>query len=226
MKRTSWSSPGEVGTFGVLAPFLIAAGVLAALATSAPAEVIRPVLALGPTTVRNGTAEVSGTVGAVGSGVELTINVRRAAIDGDGRFAARVKVDQGSAIRLVLRDPLRRRTTTTSVPLAENVVSPRGLISPGVLWAIEEAGVMVLEPPGGFEIVGRRPLRVEVSVRNPGHLAALVVNGTDMLHRMGPGNGFTARLRGTSREVRITVTDLLGVSQTTALPIAHTTSTP
>lgn len=213
-----------MGTFGVLAPFLIAAGVLAALATSAPAEVIRPGLTLGPTTVHDGKAVVSGTVGTMGSGVELRINGRRAAIDGDGRFAAEVAVPRWSTLRLALNDPLRRRTTTTTVPLASNVVSPRGLISPGVLWAIEEAGVMVLEPPGGFEVVDGRPLRVDVSVRNPGHLARLVVNGIDMLDRMGPGNGFTARLRGTSRKVSITVTDLVGVSQTTVLPIEHTTS--
>ena len=41
-----------------------------------------------------------------------------------------------------------------------------------------------------------------------------------------PGNGFTALLRGTSRTVSITVTDLQGVSQTTVLPIALTTSSP
>jgi hypothetical protein len=129
MKRTSWSATGEVGTFGMLTPFLIAAGVLAALATSAPAEVMRPVIALGPTAVRNGTTEVSGTVGALTSGVELRINGRPAAIDGDGRFAAEVRVNRESALRLVVRDPLGRRTTTTTVPLAANVVSPRGLIA-------------------------------------------------------------------------------------------------
>jgi hypothetical protein len=224
MKRAFWSATGEVGTFGMLTPFLIAAGVLAALATSAPAEVIKPVIALGPTTVRDGTAEVSGTVGAIGPRVELTINGRRAAIDGEGRFAAQVKAK--NALRLALSDRPSGRVTTTTVPLASNVVSPRGLISPGVLWAVEEAGVMVLEPPGGFEVVDGRPVRIDGSVRNPGHLAALAVNGIDMLDRMGPGNGFTARLRGTSETVSITVTDLQGVSQTTVLPVEHKTSGP
>jgi hypothetical protein len=224
MKRAFWSATGEVGTFGMLAPFLIAAGVLAALATSAPAEVIRPVLTLGPTTVRDGTAEVSGSVSAPGTGAELRINGRRTAIDDNGRFAAQVKAK--GVLRLALSDRLSGRKTTTTVPLASNVVSPRGLISPGVLWAVEEAGVMVLEPPGGFEVVDGRPVRVEGSVRNPGHLAALLVNGADMLDLMGLGHGFSARLRGTSRSVRITVTDLQGVSQTTVLPIEHTTSSP
>lgn len=205
----------------MLAPFLIAVGVLAALATSAPAEVMKPAIALSPATVRGGMVKVSGTVGALNSGVELTIDGRRAAVDDEGRFAAEVKARR--TLRLALSDPLSGRKTTTRVPLAPNV-SPRGLISPGVLWAVEEAGVMVLEPPGGFEVVDGRPLRVEVSVRNPRHLARLVVNGTDMLDRMGPGNGFAARLSGTSRTVSITVTDHLGVSQTTVLPITHTTS--
>jgi len=82
---------------------LVFAAALLTLAGSAQADVVKPLVVLGPTTVRNGTAVVSGTLGLPGSAAELTINGQPAAVDAGASFAATVNLDGASRLTLAVR---------------------------------------------------------------------------------------------------------------------------
>jgi hypothetical protein len=202
---------------GLLAAAVAALTVLA-LTPSAPAEVVKPLVVLGPTTVLNGIATVSGTLGPESSGAELTVNGQRVAVDAVGRFAAAVNLNGQSALTFSLKNPTTGRESTTTIPLSTNIVGPGGLIGPGILDALEQAAVALFEPVGGFTVTDGLPLRIEGSVGDPASLASLKVNGQELLGSLDANRGFSLELPGTTKVVTVTTTDRQGVYQTYSAP--------
>lgn len=223
MRRPLSTTARQASHFGLLAALLAAMATLAVFASSAPAHVVRPVVELGPTTVANGTAVVTGTIGVPNSAASLTINGQPVAIAADGRFAATVNLGGQSHLLIAVRNPVSGETSITSIPLTTNIVGPGGVLGPGVLTALNDAGVTILKPLEGFRIQDGLPLRIEGSVLHKENLASLRVNGVDVLGRIRDGR-FTVQIPGTSREVTVTVVDRRDVSQTTTTPVEHATS--
>jgi hypothetical protein len=199
-------------------------GVLAALAPSAPADIVKPVIVLGPTSVANGIAIVSGTVGLPSSNAELTINGQPVAIEPTGHFAATLALNGQSKLSLSVKNLLADETATTEIPLTTNIVGIGGLLGPGVLSAIEHAGVTITKPIGGFRALDGLPLQVGGSVLHRDELASLKVNDTDALGALDSAGAFSLQVPGTTRVLRISATDRQGVTQTTVLPVAQISS--
>ena len=81
------------------AKLLAATGALAlALVPGARPGSIPQLLTLGPLTVLNGTAIVSGTVGGAGVGSQLSVNGHPLSLDAAGNFAGVVSLDGASAL--------------------------------------------------------------------------------------------------------------------------------
>jgi hypothetical protein len=202
---------------GLLAAAVAALTVLA-LTPSAPAEVVKPLVVLGPTTVLNGIATVSGTLGPESSGAELTVNGQRLAVDAVGHFAGAVNLAGQSALTFSVKNPTTGRVATTTIPLSTNIVGPGGLIGPGILDALEQAAVALFEPVGGFTVTDGLPLRIEGSVGDPASLASLKVNGQELLGSLDSNRGFSLELPGTTKVITLTSTDKQGVYQTLSVP--------
>ena len=218
------SQTRRVGSLGILAALLLALALLAVRVPAAPADVIRPLVVLGPAFVANGTAIVSGQLGVPSSQVELRINGERVGVQIEGQFAAAVNLNGQSNLSFAVRHLLTGESTTINIPLTTRVVGPGGLIDPAVLSALEQAGVTVAKPLEGFRIHDGLPLRVDGSVLNSDDLASLKVNGIDILSLLATRRDFSVQLPSTTREVMITAVDQRGVSQTTVLPDEHATS--
>jgi hypothetical protein len=188
-----------------------AIGALAlALVPGARPDSIPQLLTLGPVTVVNGTAVVSGTVGGAGAGSQLTVSGQPLGLDAAGNFSGVVSLEGASALDFSIGNS-SGKTVELSVPLA--LAGPGGIIPAGVVDAVEQAGATLLEPAGGF--VGGQPLTVAGSVADKGQLGALAVNGTDVMRLLGPDQSFTVQVPGTSKEITLTATDKSGVSETT-----------
>src|SRR5439155_2551251 len=160
------------------------ASVLAALvgAGAAPGDVVTPVVSLGPTTVANGVATVSGTVTAPApSNAQLSINGQPVGLNADGTFAGIVNLNGQSTLSLAVRNPATGEASTTNVPLTTNLVGPGGVVSPTVLSDLEQAAGTITKPLGGFVSIGGQPISVSGGVGNGDGLASLSVNGIDAL---------------------------------------------
>jgi hypothetical protein len=205
---------------GLLAAAVAALAVLA-LTPSAPAEIVKPLVTLGPTTVLNGVATVSGQLGPKNSGAELTVNGQRLAVDATGRFAGSVNLDGQSALTFSVKNPTTGREATTTIPLSTNIIGPGGIIGPGILDALEQAAVALTEPIGGLN-TGGLPIRIEGSVGDPSQLASLKVNGQELLGALDANRGFSLELPGTTKVITLTATDKQGVYQSYAVPTSPT----
>ena len=167
-------------------------------------------LTLGPVTVLNGTAIVSGTVGDAQAGGQITLNGQPLALDATGRFADAVSLNGASSLDFTVANSTGQ-LVDFHVPVT--LAGPGGIIPGDVVDAVEQAGATLLEPVGGF--VGGQPLGVAGSVADKGQLAALSVNGTDVMHLLGADQTFTVPIPGTTKEITLTATDKNGVSETT-----------
>jgi hypothetical protein len=193
-------------------------------ARPAPGELVGPVVTLGPTTVLNGVATVSGTLaGTSPSSAQLTINGQPVGVNAAGQFLGIVNLNGQSALTLGVRNPATGEVTTLNVPLTSNLIGPGGVISPSVLSALEQAALAVTKPIGGFVSLGDHlPITVGGSVGNRDQLAGLSVNGVDALSAVRPDGGFSVPIPGTSREITVLMTDKQGVSQTITYPVERT----
>jgi hypothetical protein len=181
-----------------------------ALVPGARPAALPQLLNLGPVTVLNGTAVVAGTVGGAGAGGQLLVNGQPLGLDAAGTFAGTVNLDGASSLDLSVTNSAEQ-LVDFHVPL--DLAGPGGIIPAGVVDAVEQAGATLLEPAGGF--VSGKPLTIAGSVADKGQLAALSVNGTDALGRLGSNQAFTLQVPGTTKEVTLTATDKSGVSETT-----------
>jgi hypothetical protein len=210
-------------------PRLLALSLVAAvwllLAPHASAELLKSPITLGPTTVLNGTATVTGTLnGTAPAGATVAINGAPVGVNANGTFVAVLDVAGRSSLELQVTDPASGGTSVVSIPLNTNVIGLGGVIPSDVLAAIERAAVSVLEPVGGFKILDGEPITVGGSVLHREQLAGLTVNGRDVLGTMGPGPGFSVPIPGTSRTITVVATDHRGVTTTTAYPVTHQAS--
>jgi hypothetical protein len=208
-----------------LAALAAAAGAVVTLlaAGTAPAEIGSPVVTLGPTTVLNGVAVVSGTVAtAQPSSAVLSINGQPVGINAAGQFSSILNLNGRSDLTLAVKDPATGQTNTISIPLTTNIVGPGGVILPGVLSGLEQAALSLTKPLGGFVSVGDKPLVVDGSVGNREQIASLKVNGVDALSLLHPKGAFSVPIPGTSKEVTVVMTDKQGVSQTIVSPVSRT----
>src|SRR5437763_6422721 len=193
------------------AKLLAATGALAlALVPGARPGSIPQLLTLGPLTVLNGTAIVSGTVGGAGAGSQLTVNGHPLSLDAAGNFAGVVSLEGASALDFSVGNS-SGQLVDFNVPVA--LAGPGGIIPGSVVDAVEQAGATLLQPVGGF--IGGQPLTVAGSVADKGQLAALAVNGTDVMRLLGADESFAVQLPGTTKEITLTATDTHGVSETT-----------
>lgn len=213
----------QVGLAGLAAGVVAALAVLAVTTPSAPGEILSPAVKLGPITVANGTAVVSGSLGVRRSDLQLSLNGRPLALDLAGNFSAVVDLSGESRLTFRLANAAGE-VTSIVIPLTTNIVGPGGVIRADVLSALEQAAVSILKPLEGFRIQDELPLRIEGSVLAPGSLAGLTVNGKDVLGLLGQDRTFTITIPGTTKEVSVTATDHQGVSQTSTAPVVHTTS--
>jgi hypothetical protein len=196
---------------------------LAVTTPSAPGEVLSPAVTLGPMTVANGTATVAGSLGSPSSGVQLSVNGQPLAIDAAGNFSGAVNLGGLSNLTFRLSNSAGE-VTSVSIPLNSNVVGPGGVIPPDILASLEKAAVSILKPVDGFKILDELPLQIGGTVGDEDSLASLTVNGQDALGLLGSDRSFTLTVPGTTREVTVTATDHRGVSQTSSVPVLHTSS--
>ena len=167
-------------------------------------------LTLGPVTVLNGTAIVSGTVGGAQTGGQISLSGQPLALDATGHFAGALSLNGASSLDFTVANSTGQ-VVDFHVPVA--LAGPGGIIPGNVVDAVEQAGATLLEPVGGF--VGGQPLAVAGSVADKGQLAALSVNGADVMHLLGSDQSFTVPVPGTTKEITLTATDKSGVSETT-----------
>jgi hypothetical protein len=179
-----------------------------------------PALEIGPISVNDGTAVVTGTVGGdPTAAVDLDVNGENVGVDASGAFSAVVDLNGESFVELTLASS-EGELTTIRIPVA---VLGNGI--DGVLDDLQEAGVSLEIPPDGFQIFdGQMPV-VDGRVLNKNKLASLTVNGQDILSVLGPDGGFSLHLLGQpSEKVTVVSTDHKGVSQTSSFR-ASTVST-
>jgi len=97
------------------------------------------------------------------------------------------------------------------VPLTGTLLGPGGVIPPGALDSVEQAGLSLLTP-----VVGSpgEPITVGGSILDASRIAGLSVNGTDVLEQVGKDGSFSVQLPGTTKVVAVKLVDEQGVSET------------
>lgn len=180
-----------------------------------------PPITIGPVTVGNGVATVSGTVGGTPTAqANVTLNGQPVGVNAGGSFSGTVDLAGQSSLSLSLTDP-SGQAYTISIPLS--LAGPGGVIPSTVLDALHNAGISITIPPDGFQILDGSPLTIGGTVLNPGNLSILTVNGTPV--QPGPNGTFTQTLPGDTRVVTVVATDRQGVTQTSTFPVQQVSST-
>jgi hypothetical protein len=177
-----------------------------------------PPLTIAGITINGNVAVVTGDI--ADADAELQVNGLPVLVDDDGNFVAKVHVGLLDEVVLSL-DGGAGEDVLIRIPL--DVLQSGG--GKGILDDLLGAGIEIDVPDGGFQIVdGQLPV-VEGRVLEPGKLAALSVNGVDVLRILGPGGFFSTPAPGSSTE-RITViaTDRSGVTQTSTFTPSRVTS--
>lgn len=210
---------------GVSVIAALAAALVLLLAPAAKPDVAPPLVSLGPVSVANGTATLSGALtGAPAAGYQLHVNGQPLGLNADGTFAGTVDLAGQSLLTVTARNPLSGETVTTQIPLNTNLIGPGGVIPSTILDALKNAGIGLTIPDGGFVSLDGLPVKVEGSVLKRDELASLKVNGVDVLDKLTSNGTFAQSVPGTSREVSITATDRQGVTQTTSFGVVPMSS--
>jgi hypothetical protein len=218
MKRSPHRS-----TLAALAALASAIAVLVG-ASTAPGDLVAPVVTLGPTTVLNGVATVSGTVAVTQpSSASLSVNGQQLGVSESGAFSGIVNLGGQSNLSLAVTNPATGEVSTLNIPLTTNLVGPGGVISPDVLSSLEQAAVSLTRPIGGFISVGGQPITVSGGVGNRDQLASFSVGGVDAMSALNPNGGFSIPVPGTDKTINVLMTDRQGVSLETTVPTAHAT---
>jgi hypothetical protein len=202
----------------------VAAGLVLIIAPAAKPDAA-PLVSLGPVSIANGTATLSGALsGAPAANFQLHVNGQPLGLNADGTFSGTVNLAGQTHLTVTARNPLSGETVTTQIPLNTNLLGPNGLLDATVLDALRKAGISLTLPPGGFVSIDGLPIKVEGKVLDKDQLAGLKVNGTDVLEKLTSNGTFTQLIPGTSREVSVTSTDRHGVSQTTSFGVVPMSS--
>jgi hypothetical protein len=216
-------APLTLGWRRVLVLFASIACFALALAVTTRADSATPVVDLGPVTVANGIATVSGHVADQALAGSLTVNGQPVSVDSSGQFSTAVNLNGQSALSLSTHDPATGQTVTTTIPLS--VAGTGGVIPATILDQLKNAGTSVTIPPGGLNSLDGQPVTLSGSVSDPSKLGSLTVNGQDVLGKLGPGGTFSQALPAGTKEVTIQATDRQGVSQTETFGIQSSSST-
>jgi hypothetical protein len=194
-----------------------------AVAGTTRADTATPIVGLGPVTVANGIATLSGQVADQALASSLTINGQPVSVDSSGQFSTSVNLNGQSSLSVSTRDPATEQTVTTAIPLS--LAGTGGVIPATVLDQLKAAGVSVTIPTDGLTSLDGQPVTVSGSVSDPSKLGSLTVNRKDVLGQLGPGGSFSEPLPTGTKEVTIQSTDRQGVSQTEAFGIQSASST-
>ena len=209
-------------TLGVIAVLAFA---LLWLAPPARSQVVQPVVQLGPVVVAGNLATVNGTLGGAPlATIRLTINGQPVFVNADGRFSAVVDLTGASVITLVVRTTLTG-TVLLQIGIPVSLVGSGGAIS-DVLAVLVRAGVSLRIPPEGIRIFDGRPVTITGNVVNRSELTRMTINGIDVLGLLMPDGSFTLRLPGSTREIRVDVTDLQRVTETRIVEVVHYVTVP
>jgi hypothetical protein len=183
------------------------AATLAVVPRATPAS--SPLLALGPITIANGTAALTGTLGPQVSGATLTVNGQPLGVDAAGNFAGVVDLNGTTALDLAISGPTGAQTSF-QIPLTGLAVIPGS-----VLDSVVNAGLSVLNSVGA----NGQPVTVSGSVLDTSQLVGLSVNGVDVLQAVDSGGTFHVSLPPTTRTVTVTVSGANGTSETVVQPV-------
>ncbi len=204
-----------------LLPFV--ACIALAFALKVQADATTPIIDLGPVTVANGVATVSGHVADQALAASLTVNGQPVSVDSSGQFSASLNVAGQSSLSLSTHDPATGQTVTTTIPLS--LAGATGVIPATVLDQLKAAGVSVTIPAGGFTSLDSQPVTVSGRVGDPSRLTSLTINGKDVLGELGSNGSFAQQLPLGTKEVTIQSTDRHGVSQKETFGIQAQSST-
>ena len=194
--------------------------VLALVVVPGAAPAAKPLLRLGPITVLNGTATISGTVAVRSVRTVVTVNGHRLGLDAAGAFHGIVALDGASALTIAIAELGGTQQTQYVIPLTGALLGAGGVIPGSVLDALEQAGITLLSP---VRDASGSLLTVQGTVLDPSRLASLTVNNVDVLKALQPGGGFVVQLPGTTSVVTVTAKDTSGTTQQTT---THTATAP
>jgi hypothetical protein len=175
------------------------------------------ILDLGPITIANGTAILSGTLASQGAAAALTVNGTPLGLDVAGHFAGTVNLKGASSLELELTNLRRHQLLHYAIPLPSLLLVVGGVIPQDVLDPLQQAAVSLLTPVAGAT---GSPLTVAGSVADHTQLVSLTVNGADVLGAVGQGGSFTVHVPGTTKEVTLVATDSRGNSETIRSPVS------
>ena len=191
-----------------------------ALAASQSARGISVPVLINGVTVEDGVAMVTGVVDAE----VVEVNGVLVSVGENGAFTAPIDLSADALVLKVLESP--SEVVTISIPT--DVLLATG--GEGVLNNLAAAGISVIAPVEGFQVIDSQMPLVEGRVLNASSLSALTVNGVNVLGRLGEDGLFSIDLgssrSSTTREtVTVTATDRRGVSQTSTFRTSRVTST-
>jgi hypothetical protein len=199
---------------------LLAALVVALVLTPGALTASTPPLSLGPITIANGLATVSGTLSTGGGATTVSVNGRPLQVGAEGTFAGTVPLNGASSITVSLSGVGSDTQTRFEIPLTGVLLGSGGVIPAGVLDALQQAGASLLTP-----IVSTTgPLTVKGAVADRSQLASLGVNGKDVLSTLGSDGAFSVQLPGTTKVVTLTATDKSGNVQSTTAGVSPLTA--
>jgi hypothetical protein len=210
--------PWTIGLGVAVAALVLAAG------RPAGADLLQPLVTLGPVTVANGTATLSGSLGGNPSSATLSINGTPVSLGAGGTFSSTVNLAGQSELALTVTNTTTGDSTTTRIPLTSNVIGPDGVIPATVLDSLEQAAISLTKPADGFKILDGKPLEIAGQVADGKQLSALTVGGTDLLGKLNSDGTFAQTVPGSSKEVTVSATDRQGVTQSSTYGIAQTSS--
>jgi hypothetical protein len=195
-----------------LVALLAAVSVALAAPGNASADSVAPQVRLGPTTILNGLAVLSGSVNSPTAGVALSVNGQPLQLSAAGHFAGVANLNGQSVLTLSSRNVATGDSSTVTIPLNTNLIGPGGVLAPDALAALQQALVTILRPVDGFSSVGDEPVEVSGSVGNSDNLASFSINGIDVFSLLKPDGSFVVPVPGLNREVVVQVTDRQGVA--------------
>jgi hypothetical protein len=168
------------------------------------------------TIVDDGVAILTGTTDAE----IVEVNGDVVEVDADGTFVVPIDLSDN----VVVLEVLESAAETVTVRIPVDVLLENG--GEGVLNDLLGAGITIDVPSEGFQIVdGQMPV-IEGRVLNASELAALEINGQDILRILGPGGLFLFQPSSSTTRETITViaTDRSGVSQTSTFATSRVRS--
>ena len=186
---------------------------LAFVPAAAPANT--PLITLGPITVLNGTALVSGSIDSEVSGAKLSVNGHPLGIKTSGAFAGVVDLNGADTIVLALSRPATGVAIQLRIPLLG-----RTFIPGSALDSLVRAGISILQPVAKPE----QPIVVSGSVGDVSQLVGLTVNGVDVMSLL-QGGTFSVPLPGDAGQVQVDASSANGTTETIDTPVFRPFST-